>query len=213
VDRNDIADISTYAALLPFLSGVIVYRKAGLIYRLFTFFLLYGFLTDFFVGYFLQNGLMFQSQSFFFIYLLLEAMFIAWFVSRFCEYSRVSKAAFLVLVILPFPWALAHIDFTLMDWKKEPFTGLFNTSYKMVISVLASVCLLKFTQKKEPLKNMPEFWFLFGIFFYSFCTFFISAFMQSPEQSQFWFIHNLINIMTYFIYAFGFLKIESRNSS
>lgn len=209
MNKDLIRTISTFAALVPFTAGMFVYKKAGVPFRLFAFFLLYGFLTDFFTGYFWRQGLKFEAQTIFFVYLLAEAMFICWFISQTGGYAPVSEAAYMLFIFIIFPWAFAHIDFLRITWKATPFTGMFNTVFKMTAAVLASWSILHLTQKKEPIKNSAAFWFLCGIFFYSFCTFFISAFMQSPEMQKFWFVHNIINVITYGIYMYGFITLGS----
>jgi hypothetical protein len=213
MDRQFVGIISTYAGLLPVLAGLIVFKKAGFKHRLLIVFLLYGFLTDLLVMITKDHQMMMLSITIFFLYILAEPMFFCWFISKSCDFQPVSKTAIILVLILPLPWVFSLFDFTRLTWKEDPSAAPFGAFFKMIVTILASYAILRLTRKDEKLSAIPDFWFLFAMFFYCICTFFMFLFIQNPYMPQFWFLHNILNIMTYFIYSFGFLKIETKSGS
>ncbi len=205
--------ISTWAGALPVLAGMIVFKKAGYNYRLFIFFLLYGFITDLTVGYFYRAEMLFESRSVFYIYGLIEPLFLFWFVSRISENVAVSETSYIIMLLIPFLWAFAYIDFKVIEWKYLPSGGLFTTVYEMLLTVLAAWSILQLTQKTESLRNNPAFWFLTGIFVLCLCTFLVASFLEKRDiRNKLWWVQNVANIISYFFYSFGFLKIETRKA-
>jgi hypothetical protein len=159
--RTIVAIISTFAALIPFIAGVIVFKKAGLAYRLFTFFLLIGFLNDlfgllffFFKEQFIAMGLTkYVNDSLFYFFLLVEALFFAWFIFYTTNDFPVKDTAFIFLLMLPVAWALCFINFKIIDWKIFPLETMFTTVYKMIAALLAAWSIWKLKQVDYPLLN------------------------------------------------------------
>jgi bacteriorhodopsin len=63
-------------------------------------------------------------------------------------------------------------------------------------------------QEVKPVEK-PAFWILMGIFVYCFSTFFVFALKSSTSQQfadKLWPIHNVVNIITYLLYATGLWK-------
>jgi hypothetical protein len=213
VNVDTLKFISTYAGALPVIAGLIVFKKAGFNYRVFIFFLLYGFITDLAVGYFYRAGMLFESRSAFYIYGLAEPLFLFWFVSRISENIPVIEAAYVIMLLIPFAWAFAYINFNIIEWKIVPSGGLFTTVYEMILSVLTAWSILQLTQKTESLNGSPAFWFLTGIFFVCLCTFLVLSFLEKKDiRDKFWWVENVANIISYFFYCYGFLKIETRKA-
>jgi hypothetical protein len=211
VNQDTLKIISTWAGALPVLAGLIVFKKAGLTYRLFTFFLIYGFLSDIAVWRFRAMGLSFEAYSVFNIYGLVEPLFFFWFIYRVSENVPVSDTAFILMLIVPVAWIFAYIDFNVIEWKRVLSSALFTTVYEMTVTVLTSWSILQLTQKTEPLRSIPAFWFLFGIFTFCICTFIVSSFFEKKDvRNQLWFVVDLTNIIAYFFYTTGFLKIETK---
>lgn len=213
MNEETIGLISIFTGGLPAFAGMIVFYKAGFKHRMLVFFLLYGFLSDVVKWQLYEHNYTLAQNSLFYIYSLIEPVFFCWFIYKSCDFKAVSKTALLLAFALPLLWIFTHFDFTWLTWKKNMSEAMFNTIYGMVISVLASYSILRLTLQNEPLFSMPDFWFLSAIFFYFFCTFFVKIFLQTPQMDKFWFIHDLFNIMTCFIYAYGFLKIETKSGS
>jgi hypothetical protein len=74
------------------------------------------------------------------------------------------------------------------------------------ISVLAGFALLYLTEDSKNMLRISTFWILTGFFFYCFCTFFIfvlKTIIRSEFASELWFLHDIINIITYGIYSRG----------
>jgi hypothetical protein len=209
VNEKIIGIISIFTNILPAIAGMVIFYKAGFKHRLLVFFLLFGFLTDLLKWQLYDHGNIAVAKSLFYFYSLVEPAFLCWFIYKSCSHALVSKTALTLAFVLPLFWIFTHFDFTWLTWKKNTSEAIFNTVYGMVISILASYSILRLTQQNEPLLAIPDFWFLGAIFFYCFCTFFVKAFLQTSYMDQFWFIHDLFNIMTCFIYAYGFLKIET----
>jgi len=213
MDEKTIGLISIFAGSLPPIAGVIVFNKAGFKHRVLVLFMLYGFLSDILKWQFYEHGHFLAQRSVFNIYALVESIFFCWFIYKSFHYQPLSKAALLFIWAFPVIWTFCYFDFTELTWKKNTLDALFNTIYEMVAAVLASYSILRLTRKDEPLTSIPDFWFLSAIFFYCLCTFFVTAFLRTPQMDHFWFIHDLFNIMTCFIYAYGFLKIETKSGS
>jgi len=213
MDERTVGIISIFAGSLPALAGIIVFKKAGFKHRLLVFFLICGFLFDFFKWQLYEHDNLFAAKSLFYIYPLIESVFFCWFIFKSCDYAPIGDAALLLIFAFPILWAFCYFDFTWLTWKKNTSEAMFNTIYEMTVAVLASYSILRLTRKSEPLASNPDFWFLGAIFFYCICTFFVEAFLQTPQMKKFWFIHDTFNIMTCFIYAFGFYKIETKKIS
>lgn len=214
MNHDTLKIISTWAGILPVIAGFIVFKKAGFNYRLFAVFLLYGFLTDVAIWQLNAMGLTIEPESVSYFYGLFEALFFCWFIHRVSENPAVSDAAYILMLIIPIAWIFAYVNFSIIEWKRFPSEALYTTVYEMTVTVLASWSILQLTQKTEPLRNMPAFWFLFGIFTLCMCTFIVGSFLQSKEiRNKLWFVQNVTNIISYFFYTVGFLKIETKKVS
>ncbi|HKR03421.1 MAG TPA: hypothetical protein VJY62_02210 [Bacteroidia bacterium] len=205
--------ISIFAGSLPAIAGMIVFNKAGFKHRILVLFLLYGFLSDVVKWQLYEHNYSFAQDSVFYIYALIESVFFCWFIYQSSDIKPVSQTAFFLIFIFSVLWVFCYIDFTLLTWKESTDEALFNTVYEMTVALLASYSILRLTRINEPLVSIPDFWFLTAIFFFCLCTFFVDAFLQTPHMHRFWFIHDVFNIMTCFIYAYGFLKIETKSGS
>lgn len=201
--QHTIKIIATFTTLIPIGAGVLRYKTAGTIFRLFLLFLVYGFLTDFFVWQLMEVS---RPASFFLfiVFSLAEALFLLWFVKVINATPVITKICNILSVcMIPF-WICAHYVFH----NSEQYSALFDTSYLIIISILSAYTLLKLAEEKSDLQKLPVFWFMLGIFFYCFTTFFLSGFLESALLQKIWFIHNLINLMVYIVFTIGFLTIS-----
>jgi hypothetical protein len=154
-----------------------------------------------------------EARSVFFIYGLVEPLFLFWFIHRVSENAAVSETSFTLMLMIVFAWAFAYIDFNTLEWKHSPSGGLFTTVYEMTITVLTAWSILQLTQKTEPLRANPAFWILTGIFILCLCTFIVVSFLENKDvRDKLWWVQNVTNIISYFFYTVGFLKIETKKA-
>lgn len=100
-----------------------------------------------------------------------------------------------------------------------------NQSYNNISSLILSpyfitLSLLFFakTMREQKINNLfkyPPFWFNSGILFYFSCSVFINIFsnysienMSNDAQKTLWFIHSVLNFISYIIYAIAFLTCK-----
>lgn len=208
--RYELSIISTYACLLPIIAGIKVFKKAGIEFRLLFFLLVYGFVTDFFVGYLYKSGDINLSRFFFNVYSPIEAVFISLFFLKVGYSKIIRQIASYGIFIWPLVWLFLDMDFKTFKWVDTPYNGIFVSAYEIVLASLSAACILHLTTTNESLFKLPLFWFLLGIFIYCFCTFFVNALVQTNVMNDIWFLHNIINIITYLIYTKAFLCIKSK---
>jgi hypothetical protein len=87
--------ISTFAILLPIVTGIVNYKKAENVFRLFLCFLLYGFLTDLLSGVIQAPRLI--TFAIFKSYSLAEALFIFWFLFKVSGSKIIQKMSMILL--------------------------------------------------------------------------------------------------------------------
>ncbi len=195
---------SSFAILIPVITGLWNYRRQGVNSKYFIYFLLAGFIADQLhppiVGDFARVWV-------FNLYVLFEVVFLIWFIRRISKNIEAEKFYRAGIYIMIGFWLAAHFIF-----RKEihGFSSIFSSATAIIISCIAAYELLRITQREENLAALPEFWFLTGIFFYFFCANFLFGFLQSEILTKIWFLHNIINIITYLIYTKGFLCIRSK---
>lgn len=200
--REEIGLIATFTTLIPIFIGIIRYKTAVKPLRLFLFFLIYGFFTDLIVSPLIQLSLS-PKYFLFILYSLIESAFLFWFIGYSNSYSLVKRISFsLAIAMIPF-WFITEI--VLSPWL-DP-SPIFDTAYQILISILSAYSLLKLAEEKIELQKLPMFWFMLGIFFYCFTTFFISIFIGEEIRNKIWFMRNLINLLLYAIFTIGFLTI------
>ena len=112
-------------------------------------------------------------------------------------------------MILAIPaWLISYLEDT------EKHMATFSTAYDILAAFLCGYVLLKMGEKAIVLTKEPTFWIFLGVFIYCFCTFFITSLIETELRQKIWFIHNIINLISYLVIAKGFLTISpSRTSS
>jgi hypothetical protein len=204
--------ISTYAALLPLLAGMFVFRKAEITFRIFALFILYGFLTDFSVWKLNDTEFDEIARSVFYVYCLAESLFFTWFLQKTSDHLMLTRGITICYYLFPAMWFFMHVSLSTFGWidVNDIFNSQFITVSEITIAVFAAYSIIDIFQKKEKSVLLPQFWFNTGIFLYCFGTFAISSFLQTPQQNKVWYVHNIINIVTYLMFTRGFLLIAHK---
>lgn len=200
--------ISTFGILAPILVGLLRYKRVDSIGRLFLFFLLYGFLADIFVGMILPPNQL--SYFIFKSYSVFEAVFLFWFIMRVDFSKRHHSVIKILLIIAVAVWFVTN--YILVG--RDELSNLFDPFYEIIISFYSGYFILQIIEMPGNGKvNLPVFWFLVGIFVYCFCTFFITMFLSTSVQNKVWFLHDIINVVIYLIYAKAFWLYKPKSVS
>jgi hypothetical protein len=102
----------------------------------------------------------------------------------------------------------------LEDWQFLKLSSLFDTMAVIITSFIAAAVLVNLVKEEIELTKNPVFWFCLGIFFYTFCTYFIFSFVSNPiYREKLWWIHNMANIAAYIIYSYGFWLSSKKDES
>ncbi|MDZ4824515.1 MAG: hypothetical protein SH856_13740 [Flavobacteriales bacterium] len=202
MNEHFFGNVATFSGLLPLSLGVFAMNK-GRIPLLFFVFLLYGLLTDLFVGY--SPGHWGLAQRIVLnIYGLLDCLFLIYFLRLFVLEKIARKiATALLALVLPF-WVLCYLILKNEFTDESGMSPVFDTVGMMVISLIAAYALLKKTESGIETSKESAFWFVIGIFFYNFCSFFVITFVDLQVVLDIWYLQNIINILAMLIYTIGF---------
>lgn len=195
--------------IVPLIFGAIKYRIANKVSRLFLVFIVIGFLVDAIMWTltFLERPehllLMFN------LYSLVESFFFFWFLWITAPSNSLREISKILLYsTLPF-WIICIIAVPLIT-KEISGGGAFATTYYVIVSFLAGFAMLQLVEKEKSVFSDSLFWFTLGIFFCSFCTFYIMTFVQTFISHQIWFLNNVFNIIIYLFYTFGFWHVKAK---
>ena len=198
--------------LVPICMGTAVYSKAELRYKFFFYLLLFGFLVDGSnaLAYFYSAQYSFVKPVAKFLYVVykpIEAIGLMWFIRFFLiSISQQKRIVYLAISMVPAWIFFSYLFPALVQVTDFRF---FDALYRIIVAYLAYLALLQLTKKPEPLIQQPAFWFLGGVFYYCFSTFFIMVLQKTQLKEFFWWVHNAVNISAYIIYTVGFLKIRT----
>lgn len=192
--------------LFPLLVGLWKYRIGDKIARLFVFFIAIGFLVDAVMWVLTSRGKTNHLLLIFDLYSLVESFFFFWFLWATAPSSSIEKISKVLLYSTIPCWALCIFGLPLLA-EKVSGSSMFATTYYIIVSFLAGFALLQFVEKEKAIFSVSHFWFTLGIFFCSFCTFYIMTFVQTLISQKIWFLNNIINLIIYLFYTIGFLKI------
>ena len=203
--------ISTYASLIPLVAGLSVFKRAGNNLRLLFLFVGVGFLTDIAVWLLMRDfGLL--AKLLFEGYSLIEALFLLLILRRLSlshNISRLIKIFFFPFILF---WVFSEFTFFPFGLATPSHNTIFVIVYEIPISFLSGFLLLTYIEKNKRPFELPDFWVICGIFFYCFTSFFITAFMETSLLKSVWWVHNMINIITYLIYTYGFYKVAANRA-
>lgn len=198
--------------IIPLIIGLLKFRVANRVGRLFVFFIAIGALVDTVMLTLTYLGRTSNLLLIFSFYSLLEAFFFFWFlwVTALSKSIMVAAKALLYLT-LPL-WIFTVFIFPhVIDGISG--SAAFDTLYYVITSFLAGFALLQYVEKEKSILTNSFFWFTLGIFFCSFCTFYIMTFIQTIISHQIWFLNNIFNIISYSFYSAGFWNFKQTVSN
>ena len=122
--RHTIRILATFTTLIPICAGLIRYKTVGKNFRLFLYFLVYGFLTDVLVWQLMDVS---RDASFylFILFPLAEALFLLWFIKATNTSPVITKICNILMVLMiPF-WFCVHFIFNSGDQLNAVFDNSF----------------------------------------------------------------------------------------
>lgn len=209
MSQVNIRGILGLSIFIPLILGIIEFKKTDKTSRLFVFFIAVGAIVDL-----VMWGLIFFEKTryvllIFNCYSLVEALFFFWFLWNTAPSDSIRKISkFLMYFTIPF-WIVSILIFPQLT-KEISGSAAFATTYYIITSFLAGFALLQIVENEKSAFSTSSFWFTLGIFFCSFCTFYITAFLQTFLSQQVWFINNIFNIISYIFYSLGFWCIKTK---
>ena len=200
-----ITDISIYTTVVSIAAALYanqVWRPAWAIVILFVL----GFVTEFSGMQFGQGAV---HSRLFFIYSFLEATLFHWIIWNSKESLSVRGIGKSVILfstpLLIVAWIVVMLT---RSWLSLHPIEAFNGLYEVIIALLAVRELLKRIELQDQTSSDGVFWLILTVFFYCFCTFFLMAIAMKYPAAKLWpLLHNPVNIITYWMYAFSFWKI------
>ncbi|MBT1711749.1 hypothetical protein KK062_26140 [Fulvivirgaceae bacterium PWU5] len=203
---DTLLSVSLYFILIPTAASLLTLRHSRLSAVMFMLFVL-GIVTEQIMLHDRPLG----EQVIFDVYCLAECAIFLWIV--LAPHDGPSYRRFLIgllLIVLPSWLFFIFIIPTPLPVNGQYLTGsgLFNSLYQVCIAYMAAAKLLKIIEMTQTPYEAPIFWIVLGIFVYCFGTFFEMIFLWKKLLAQeIWYIHNIINIVTYIIYSIGLAKV------
>lgn len=199
---------STLLILLPIhFCRVAVQKKAEDHLRLFLRFLIIGFVVDSIVWLTLLPIPLSLEESILWLYNkypIVEAMFFFWIIGFFSDKKPIQLITkYSIWLVIPVWLCIKYVFYDKIAIGSIDL-DVFPALYRIVCSFLSTLVLLELVEHGEMrLLERYRFWILSAILFYCFTTFLI-LFLGKEIGERFWYLHNTMNILTYFIYSIGF---------
>jgi hypothetical protein len=211
ISRLTLQVLSGLLALIPIAIGLKALSVDRVLAGVLVIFLSIGILTDVSMGVLVNSGNISLATKVFQLYSLFEALIFLWCTHRLTDVQQQKKAARYVACFIPFFWAscMFVLPFILKGFNYG--SAIFDSTYEIILAFLTGFAILHYTEKNDRLLDLPQFWILFGIFFYCFGTFFIMIFVKTFLSQRIWFINNVVNVLTYGIYAVGLYRLSLAN--
>jgi hypothetical protein len=187
---------STFSVLVPLLFGMWGKFFQKWPYNLFMVFLSFGFIIDLIGWYMYISSNAEGNWIFRYAYSLAEPLFLFWWIGYFTISKEITKATRVFIGISFLFWIITIFYQTLFSYYFI-FTAV-------SLSFFAGFLVLEIIEYNKGTQMPLSFWIVFGIFFYSFCTFFIKGMINFQVAGNLWFVQNVANITTNLIYALGF---------
>jgi hypothetical protein len=186
--------------LAPVLGGFLTYKRAGFPVRLIFWLLVYGLATDIIVGQDIASA----GDFFYNLYSLAEPALLFLFFRKLSQLKFERLVIDLMIAADIVSWNINI--FYLNNKPSEIMDPLHDSIFMAILALIAAYFLIRITERKN-LKawNEPVFWFLIGIFFFNFCTFFIMTFADDAISERFWWVFNMMNVICNTFYFTGFL--------
>jgi hypothetical protein len=199
--------LSGMLALVPIAIGLKALSSNRRFVGVFIFFLFVGIVTDVSMGAIVNAGNIFLATKVFQVYSLFEAFVFLWCILYLTALDWIRKAVRYVAVAVPIFWIFCMF---LLPFFFEGFvqgSAVFDSCYEIIVAILCGIAILKLTEQNESVLRLPEFWLLFGIFFYCFGTFLIMIFLKTFLSQRIWFINNIVNVSSYGLYSIGLYNL------
>ena len=204
-----LAITSTFSILIPILFCLrAVMRKAEKHLQLFLLFLIFGFITDLFgwISYKASvDGMMLSIIDMLYqVYPVVEAICFFWVIGYFSNRKLIQAISKYSLWLTIPAWLIVKLLIGDQVRIAEINVDVFPAIYRIVCSFLSSFVLLELIEDGESkLIQQYQFWILSAILFYCFSTFFV-LFLGKEYGEKLWYLHNVMNIITYLFYTIGF---------
>lgn len=193
-----ITEISIYSVLIPITFGIKGFKSNPFILKAFFIFLCYGGIVDIASDFIVGTYLLYSTYSFF------QVLFFTWFLYKVFNQPKLYKPFIGIIVFWCALYLFSHV-ILINDWHFLELSSLFDTIAVIITSFIAAAALVNLVKDELELTKNPLFWFCLGIFFYTFCTYFIFSFVSNPSyREKLWWIHNLANITAYMLYTYGY---------
>ncbi len=201
LDDTTLKIISSLSILVPLTWNGWRIKKSGAFGRIFFCFLLLGLLTDLSLWYVHASGVDVDPRYLFNVYALIEGLFFFWLIRVLAPTPNFRRIAECFLVATPFAWCLVLAAPVISSGSTQ--TMPFVVYYEIAASFLGGFVLLALAENDSQLWTSSGFWFLLGVFFYCFCTFFVMTFLGKELVFNLWPLNNIINMLTYLFYTLG----------
>ena len=197
---------ATCIEVLVALFGLMIFKKAGLLFRLLILLLLYGAATDIFgwTFYKLNRSYVLIAVD---IYTLAEALLMVFIIESTGLFNKLKHIFKLIYLLLFICYILAFIMMPLIG-DDGAYRGTYSFGYLSTVAVLAAWASLKWIEVAGNKLNSPVFVLLTGVFIYTFCSVFIDSFIGTTTGDAVWWIHDAANITAYLIFAYCFYLIK-----
>lgn len=155
----------------------------------------------------------YESNAFYFdlmrrTYGLLEALFFLWFIFLLSR-EQLSKMIKWSVPLVVLSWVLFEImfPFGLLQNPLRFELAYFQAIYRVLAAFFGGFALLQLVEYNLLDAKSGLHWLLFGVFMYNLATFFIMLLQRVPLGEKLWYLHNSVNMLSYLIYARGFILI------
>ena len=203
--------LATCIEVLVALFGVMIFKKAGLQFRLLILLLFYGAATDIFGWTFYKTNRSYVLLAVD-IYTLAEALLMVFIIESSGLFNNLKKLFKLIYLLLFFFFLLVFIILPLVS-DNGAYRGTYSFGYLSIVAVLAAWASLKWIEGVGNKLNNPVFTLLIGVFIYTFCSVFIDSFIGTTIGDAVWWIHDVANITAYLIFAYCFFLIKKSTTT
>jgi hypothetical protein len=207
-----IDNISSNSIFIPFIAGIIRWKRRNKIYQILYGLILVGVLAEFSSRILINYG--YSSMIVFRIYTVLELFFLSWYYYSAIKNGLIRKlivVLYIIFLIVPI-YEFVTDDLILMD--------SISTTSEAVIVIFYSLFMFYFMLQnieQDNLSAVPNFWFNSGIIIYFAGAIFGFMFWKYTQSTDMWVnsiissIHALVNV-TYAIFtAIGFWKTRKQS--
>ncbi|HNR18625.1 MAG TPA: hypothetical protein PKN75_01095 [Bacteroidia bacterium] len=193
---------SALSVILPISAGLLCFSKLTPLAKSFIPFLVLGGCVD-------AISILIESNAtniLLNIYRLTEVIFYTWFIIKVLGNAFLNKYSgkFFLSILIVY---LATHFLVIKNYNLIALNAYFDFVSFMMLSFLSAFTILKSTEYDNKQNIKSYFYFLTGIFIYVFCTNILFGTIANDEiRDEYWFVHNLLNILAMLIYTVAFVK-------